>query len=397
MGGWMVMDRREAHALQTSSAAIRAGISDWGTQPTDRSVGKPSVERAIGDLDLGQVAESLSKLQKTGGLSEMEELMRFEQRLSRMSRSELLAALDALAGLNLSPEARLELEKMILAQLVSLDPAAALRRYAGKIQGAPSEIGLQLADAMRDWAKSDLAGATAWLDQQLASGNLESKSLDGRSEIRTQFEAALVEVLVGSDSVAAGRRLESLPEDQRREILQQIPFADLSSEEQKAYAELVRKWVPAAEQPGSFADMGGKMVEGNAFPQVAEFLDSVQATPTERYAAAKQGAESQMDALSRAGTVTKESVDSLRDWVAQQAPGQADLITGKSLAEASQNGGKLSADDAANLVIQYQQRSGNDDLLVAFIQGYAARSNLQAVQALVLKIKDPQVRATYTR
>lgn len=396
MGGWTISEFREISSLKADAAELRVEISSAQESRSGRPVKSSSAPVSV-DLDLQQVGANLSKVKTGGGLSEMEALMKFEQRLSKMSRQELIAALGALAGLDLSTEARLELEKMILAQLVAIDPAGALNHYAGKIEGAPSEIGFQLAEALKEWAKTDLSKATAWLDQQIASGNFESKTLDGRSEMRTQFEASLMESLVSSDPTAAGRRLENLPEDQRREVLQQIPFAELSQDEQKAYASLVRQWIPADERSGSFADMAGKLVDGNAFPQVADFLDSIQATPAERYAAAKQSAESQLDALSRLGNVTSTAVDELREWVQRQAPTQVDSITGKSLAEAAQNGGKLTTAEAAALVLQYQQSSGNDAMLIAFLDGYAARSSLGLVQAYVGKLSDPALRARYLR
>ncbi len=397
MGGWTISEMREISALKEKSANLREAISTKQDSRGERVSVKSSAAKPQGDLDLQQVGSSLAKVQTGGGLSEMEALIQFEQRLSKMSKEELLAALESLTGLNLSPEARLELEKMILAQLVTIDPAAALKRYAGKIKDAPNEIGLQLAEALKEWATNDLTGAAAWLDQQIASGNFDSKTLDGRSDMRTQFEAALMESLVSSNSDEAGRRLEGLPEDQRREVLEQIPFADLSPDAQKAYAELVRQWIPNDERGGSFADMAGKLVDGNAFSQVGDFLDSIQATPAERFAAAKQSAESQLDVLSRAGTVTIAAVDELRTWIKQQAPDQVDRISGKSLAEASQNGGKLSTEEAGALVLQYQQRTGSDDMLVAFLDGYAAHSNLSLVQSYVGTLRDPTVRATYIR
>jgi hypothetical protein len=397
MGGWWWMDRQEADSLRAAATELKVGIAAVDTGRPESSTRKAGAGDSTAELDLRSVSSNLAKLQEAGGMSEMEEMLRFEQRLSKMSAQELLAALVDLAGLGLSAEARGELEKMILGQLTLRDPELALNHYAGNLKDVPYEIGLQLADAFYGWAKNDPVTATAWLDEKLASGNFDSKSLDGRSDIRTQFEAALMENLLVSGPDAAGRRLENAPEDQRRDMLEQIPFANLTLAEQRAYAELVRKWLPANEQPGAFADMGGKMVEGNAFPQVAEFLDSIQASSTERYAAAKQGAESRMDALSREGPITQDAVDTLRTWVRQQAPDQTDRITGKSLADAAQNGGKFSQEEAFALVLADHQRSGNDATLVAFVEGYAARSNLEKVQALVQKITDPAVRAVYTR
>lgn len=211
--------------------------------------------------------------------------------------------------------------------------------------------------------------------------------------MRVKFEAALMESLLASDLDDAASRLAALPDDQRREVLEHLPFDELTPDNQKAYAGLVRQLVPEDERAGSFAHIAGQLVDASGYGKVSGFLDSVQATPAERAASAMQAAQSRLESLGMRGAVTRQDVDSLREWLGRQAPDKVDSITGKSLAEAAQESGKFQFSDASELVLHYQKSSGSDDVLVSFLQSYAARSNLEQAQHLAEKISDGKRRA----
>ena len=122
------------------------------------------------------------------------------------------------------------------------------------------------------------------------------------------------------------------------------------------------------------------------------FRSSVKASPAERIAAAKQTANTQLEILGLEGNISRAQVDSLRSWLDKQAPGQTDSITGKALAEASQNGGEFDYEAASQLVLQYQQNTGSDAVLASFLEGYSAHSNLEIAQQLAGMINDPKLR-----
>ena len=65
------------------------------------------------------------------------------------------------------------------------------------------------------------------------------------------------------------------------------------------------------------------------------------------------------------------------------------FIAGKALAEAAQDDGEFDFDSASEWVLDYQKKSGNDDVLTAFLDGYSAHSNLEEAQALIGLISDP--------
>ena len=106
-----------------------------------------------------------------------------------------------------------------------------------------------------------------------------------------------------------------------------------------------------------------------------------------------QTAESRLELLALNSEVTRKSIDPLRDWLSRQAPQEVNSIIGKSLAEAAQDDGEFNFAKASQLALHYQQSGGGDEVLVAFLKSYAARSNLQEALQLADRIADPQRRA----
>ena len=398
---WNAVQLRSISSLESEASAIGEKISTAlasGNFPASSpAAGRPnkatSATRGKQPRDWKELAARLLEMQNGGGRTDMRAGVGFQQDLTGMTKEELAAALDEIAGLDLSDEAREALESLIIAPLIRQDPQLALERFGDRIGSESSAIGWQLSTALRDWAKKDLAGATAWFDRQIADGKFDSKTLDGRSEERTRFEAALMQSLLSSDPNAASQRLADIPEDQRREVLEQIDFPELGAQDQQAYAELVRQLVPQDERAGSFAHIASELVDDSGYGKVSAFLDAVQATPDERAAAASQTAESRLQTLGLEGNVTRGEVDSLREWLTRQAPGKADSITGKALAEAAQDHGKFKFAEASQLVLHYQQSSGNDEVLISFLQSYSARSNLEEAIHMADMISDPKRRA----
>ncbi len=403
VGAWNAVQLKSISSLEKDAVVMRGKIATAlasGQFPADaptanRSLKSPSAA-GKGAVDWREMSALMSE-NVDNGVANMRTILDFQQRLKEMSKEEMIASLDEIAGLGLSPEDRQTLEGLIIDPLIKEDPEYALKRFADRIEADPNGIGWQLSSAMRDWAKKDLAGATAWFDRQIAEGTFESKSLDGKSEMRVKFESALMETLLSSDLNAASQRLAAIPEDERREVLQQIAFEELAPADQKAYAELVRQLVPADERAGSFAHIASQLVNDSGYDKVSSFLDSVNATPEERAASAVQTAESRLESLGINGNVTRAEIDSLRAWLARQAPGQVDSITGKALAEAAQDRGKFQFPEASQLVLQYQKSSGSDDVLVSFLQSYSARSNLEEAQHLAEMISDEKRRAQILR
>ena len=400
VAAWNVFQVRSIASLEGDVSATQDKISHAVTaenlllgSPTAARPNKAASPAGKQPHDWKELSARLLEMENGGGRSDLRAGLNFQQELAGMTQEEMTAALDEIAALDLSDEARESLESLILAPLIRENPQLALEKFGDRIGSESSSIGWQLSAALRDWAKQDLAGATAWFDRQIADGKFDSKTLDGRSEERTRFEAALMQSLLTSDPNAAGQRLANIPEDQRREVLEQIAFPELGPQDQRTYAELVRQLVPQDERAGSFAHIASELVDDSGYGKVSSFLDAVQATPAERAAAAMQTAESRMQSLGMEGNVGRADVDSLREWLTRQAPGEVDSITGKAIAEAAQEQGKFKFTEASQLVLDYHRSSGNDDVLVAFLQSYSARSNLEEAIYMAELISDKKRRA----
>ncbi len=377
--------REEGRELERKITSI-ATASDQENGSTKLSPKGKSPKFAI---DWKQLASSLIGSDADIGILPSIDL---EERLASMSREEIIAALDEIEGLDLSDEERDALISEILDPLIEMDPQYALERFGNKIKDDPDGIGSQLSSAMRAWAQKDLAAATAWLDRKIAAGDFDSKTLNGQSDVREEFEAALLESLIEKNPAAAFARLDAIPENQRRDVLEYLPFGELSSEAQKSYADFLRGLIPADERAGSFAHLASELVTDGDFSKVDQFLNSVGANPEERVAAARQTAESVITSLGNKGGVTRQNMHQLRSWLAKQAPGKEDELTGRALGEATQHFGKLKYDEAVKLVLGYHKTSKSDDVLSSFIGSFSRHSNGEKVGPLLQHIRDPELR-----
>lgn len=372
---------------EASSSKTASGRS---TNATERAKRAGIFNEAM-PLDWRTVAEKLREAE-TKGIGDYRSAIAMKKRLSAMSSEELLAALNEVASLGLDPEERARLEEMLVEPLIEKDPELALKTFASRLQDDDDGVAWQLSSAFSEWVKKDRAGALAWFDSQIAAGTFESKSLDGQSQARLEFEAALLGSLLGSDFGLASQRIAALPEEQRREALEQIPFSELDAASQKAYAELVRSLVPQDEHDGSFTHVISELVPEGGYEKVDAFLDSINATPKEREVSAREAANSMLQNIAEDRPVTQSDVNDMRKWLDKQAPGTKDRVTGESLADAAQDGGEFSFADASKLALEYNRQAKNDEVLIAFLESFAARSNLEEALPLVDKISNPKQR-----
>jgi hypothetical protein len=396
-GIWLGTQRQSISTLEQQSVVLRKAIAarSSGTaeeSPQAKPPPPPKAANAKEPIDWKKIAEQFAEIRQAGGTGDMRTMIRFQQRLQALSKGELVAALDEIAALDFPAETRNMLEQMILGPLVEKDPELALTRFIDRLDDNDGSLSWQLSNAMQRWAKKDPAAAIAWFDQQIAAGKFDSKSLDGRSQSRIQFEGNLIHVLLGSDPDAAGRRLAGMPEDQRDDALSQFSFQPLKDQEQLAFAKLVREQVSEKDQPRTLAQHASRLVDKDGYSKVTEFLDRIQATPAERSASVAQAAESSIRTISDQKKVSREDLDSMREWVTAQAPESTGRVTGSALANALQGSRKLEFAEAAELAVQYHEASDNDDVLSSFLAGWPARQNKQQARVLAGKISDAKRR-----
>jgi hypothetical protein len=155
---------------------------------------------------------------------------------------------------------------------------------------------------------------------------------------------------------------------------------------------MVRDQVPAKEQAETLAQQASRLVGDEGYAKVTGFMDRIAATPAERVACVEQAAESRIRSISYQKKVTREDLDTLREWAKTQAPDSTDRVTGKALVTSIQGGGKMDFAEASELAVHYHEASGNDDVLASFLDGHAARSNKDQARVLAGKITDAERR-----
>ena len=386
-GMWLGGQRHTISGLEKESAALRKQIAARSVPTADPSLAKANgpakAAKSKEPLDWKKIAAEFADRQ--GG--DRRTMMRLQQRLQAMSTEELVASLDEIAALDLPSESRVLLEQMLLGLLSEKDPELALTKFIGRLETNQGSM-LQLSAALGKWLEKDPAKATAWFDREIAAGTFEAKALDGRSRSRIQFEGATIAFLLASDAAAAARRLVALPADQRDDVLSQYSFQQLKEEDQVAFAKLVRGQIPEDGQAKALARQVGRLGGEDGYTKAADFMKRIEATPAERKACVEEVAESMTSNFSYQKRMTREDFDRMRGWVGEQDPGSLGVVTGRTLATASQNG-RIDFPEAAELAMQYHATAGNDDVLGAFLESGAAHSNKEAARPLVEKISDP--------
>ena len=402
VGGWIGTQRRALATLDRESALLRTHLaharaaagSDASPQAAKTPNGKPAKDKE--PIDWKKIAAQMGKMQRNKGVGDMRVMIHLHQRLQSMTKEELVAALDEIAKLDLPAGSRQELEEMLIGPLVEKDPELALTRFADRLQKRDG-MSWQLSTAFSKWAEKDLGKASAWFDQQIAAGNFDSKSLDGKSQARILFEGEMIRLLVGSDLAAAEARLAKLPEEQWAAIFRGQAASRVQEKDQKAYADLMRGRM-AEKQKDSAIALIATNVGPKGYPEVSAYLDRIAATPEERAASARTASRSQMIQDAHKRIITREDIDTMREWVTAQSPGTADATTGAALASAVSRNGKLKFADAAALALHYQASSGNDDVLVNFLDpqqastpmdGAPLEQNQEESIKLAEKISDP--------
>ena len=166
-------------------------------------------------------------------------MVRMQRLLLDLTAEELLTELDKLAATDMDERARRKFEDMIFGALIEKDPKLAMEHGGKRL--LDDGFSWQMSSALRKWAERDPAAAAAWMDQQLAAGVFESKSLDGRNPIYPQYESGLVGALLKNDLQAAIKRMEAIPEEQRAAVFNSGIFKQVDQAKEGDLVTLVRQ------------------------------------------------------------------------------------------------------------------------------------------------------------
>ena len=396
VGSWFSGEHRSTSLLEQESAVLKqrlaARASDSGPDGASSKAKSPdplAMEKA--PIDWKKLAAQQGKM-RSSDIGDIGDSIRLRQKLSALSKEELISALDEIAILDLPDASRQALQRMLLGPLCEKDPECALTRYFEPINDEDSRLRWQFANAMTDWTGKNPAAATAWFDQQIAAGKFDGKSLDGKSQAWIQFEGSLITGLISIDPAAAALRLKSLPEDQRADSLQSAGSA-IKDEDQLAYANLVRSGLPEKAQAGIFTEKASMLAWEEGYTDITKYLDRIKATPAERAVCVEKAVEAKIRQLSQKKKVTREDIVAMREWATSQAPGTTDKVTGIALATSTQATQKLEFSEAAVLATQYHEAGGKDEVLIGFLMAYDPNNGFkEEARVLAQKISDVKKR-----
>jgi hypothetical protein len=395
---WLASQNRAISSVQARTALLQAKIATARNSPAgsllDGDIGPRGGSSGKSAINWSRFAENTG--QGVQGLFAKQETLRVRKKIEAMTPGELFSALGEVRELEI--RSRGQIEKMLLTSLGRKDPAAALdymidfdNAHLGMDWGVKTSI-------LTAWAKNDVAAATAWLDDRIASGQFASKQLDGKNSMRFECEAAIIYNSIGSDPAAATRRLSALPENHRAAVVQEILFQIRKSGSPcddgtlAAYTTLIRENLPAAAQAQSIGAPVPMLMQQGGYDRVAQYLELAEATPTERTSLIQQAAIAKFPELTRNNQLTVGEIDTFRRWVATQAPDNVDSATAQALVAVGHEGEKA-FNQAAEIALHYQQANGNDDVLIGFLSTMSKFGKSEEVRLLAAKITDPAKRA----
>jgi RNA polymerase sigma factor (sigma-70 family) len=362
-GLWTGSKYQSLATLEAGNARKRDQIAHAQTSGTSVTVKTPDDDRPINWKRLAT--------EKENG-PEMQRLLR---RLQSMTRREMIDALDRIAILECPKARRIKLESAVISPLGQIDSEWVLNRFENRLR----DNELPLDSAFGNWAGKDLAKATAWLDAQIAAGNFTSEQLDESVGYppRRIFEAALIGVLLATDSGAADRRLVAFPDKQRASVVSlltnrmsnRVLNEPLTEGNHLAFANLVRSQLPADHQAPMLADCIPYFWGTGEFPKFNAYMDVIEATPAERIACAGDFSGNHIRMLSNKRKVTLGDMEALRGHFAGISPHDVDVMTARSLAEAVKGrNSSMMFPQASGLAVELLEASGSDAVLATFLE-----------------------------
>lgn len=284
VGIWLASQHHSLSTLRAETENLRIRISS----ANDPTAPPRSHNREIGASEPIDWQKTARLIRTAGSSSRMSirESARLEMRIGAMTAQQIVAAIDEIEGMDLNRDVRADLLDRLARPLSQKDPQLALNRLVSAIGDATSYLPYVLSEGLAQWVAKDQPAATRWLDEQIAAGKLIGKSLADRDGIHLMFEASLIPTLIEDDPLAAGRRLDALRSDQRKNVLSSAS-AKLTTSSFASYATLARSHLAESDQFKALSQPAARIAKSAGRPAVEDYLDQISATPPEREAILK--------------------------------------------------------------------------------------------------------------
>jgi hypothetical protein len=386
---WLVSQRRSIKTLEEENTRL---LEEATPARASSSSGNDQTSRTNGNTrsdDWKKVAAALGDIEGRDRLPDMRNTKRLEQLILEMDAPGIIAALGELDALELPDSSRRELQRMLLDALARKSPGLACQHFIEKANGQPATLTWPLKQAFEKWLKSEPGAANAWLDQQLAAGTLDGKSLDGKDPVRLQMQAASLYSLIASDPAAAMRRMSDLPPDQRKDMLLGSHYR-VAEKDHEVFADLVRSSLPKEDHSKVLSSQLELSGNQDDLTRMSSYLSRIDATREERVACMEVATLSHFTLMPRERQVTREDFDQFHRWAGSIDPDSADMVTGTALAVTLSSGKNVSFDEVAGIASDYHRAGAGDDILVAFIEQSVANDDVSKDKAreVAMKIRD---------
>jgi hypothetical protein len=284
VGIWLASQHHTLSTLRAETENLRVRISS-ANDPTAASSSHDGETGANAPIDWQKTARLI---RLAGNSSQMciRENTRLKMRIGAMTAQQIVAAIDEIEGMDLNRGVRVDILGLLALPLSQKDPQLALDHLVGATGDATSYLPYVLSEGLAQWVAKDQPAATRWLDEQIAAGKLVGKSLDDRDRIHLQFEASLIPTLIEADPLAAGRRLDALTLEQRKNVINSAS-TKLTTSSSAFYATLVRSHLAESDQFKALAQPAARIAMSAGHPAVEDYLHQISATPLEREAILK--------------------------------------------------------------------------------------------------------------
>lgn len=392
---WLGSQSRSISSLVEENTLLRERLEEarkadfHAVEDGEDSPGLPVVrDGKTRKIDWKQIALNQMQSDDGGSVEDIRRSMQLRNLLLDLPVEELLNGLDSVAGLDLPAGAKRQLEVALIEVLAEKEPGLAVERLSSRLDD--EGMSWQLGNTFRMWAEKDPAAALEWMDKQLADGKFESKTLDGKSELRVRCEAGLVAALLQSDPAAATARVQGLPEDQRSAIFNQGMFFRIKPGAERAIADLIRDSVPEKDRLGTLGQTGGRLFYQGGFDRVGDFLSKIDGSKEERESIVSVAVRNQAQRMERKPGALAEGMEASRAWIRKESPEALDRITGEALANVAS---RERFQEAADLAEKYHAESGSDEVLIPLLRNtFVQDDNRDRVLQLVDKISDEMKR-----
>jgi|GEM_PF-3581434 len=388
VGGGIDLQHRQMAELELRTKAFRSRVE------REMRPAVPEKEAGVSVIDGKRIDWGKLLVMNEDGQSRA--FNRVQRLLYDLSAEELLANFDQLASLDVPAEKKKEWEDLLLQMLGRRDPKRLLERFSEEVGVVSSPRRGVLFQAFARWSEQDGAAAAAWLDAQVMAGKLDGKSINWRNSPRVSFEAGLLRAWVNADPASAAARVGAMQEPLRSAVLgNDLLEWGCEAEKAKKIANLIRGVAGEAQAPQMLAESSFQRIarssgDRQTYENLERLFQDIEATPKERDAVALYS----LSVLLRDPKWTEREdvvsyVDGMRTWALSEAHGAANELTIKVLGQL----GVKRFDDAAKLAIQYQEASGDDSVLVAFLKvNGLVRAHPAEALPLLERISDPAKR-----